>query len=45
MEFGVSMQIVWLIKAVLKESYSKACTGKYLSDTIPIQNGLKQGGA
>jgi hypothetical protein len=27
----------------LKETYIKVRTGKYLSDTIPIQNGLKQG--
>jgi hypothetical protein len=44
-EFGISMQIVKLIKTVLKESYSKACTGKYWSDTFPTQNGPKQGGA
>jgi hypothetical protein len=45
MEFGISMQRVKLIKTVLKESYSKACTGKYWYDTFPTQNGPKQGGA
>jgi hypothetical protein len=27
----------------LNETYSKVCIGKYLSDSFPIQNGLKQG--
>jgi hypothetical protein len=29
----------------LNETYNKICVGKYLFDTIPIQNGLKQGDA
>jgi hypothetical protein len=29
----------------LNETYSKVCTGKHLSDSFPIQNGLKQGDA
>jgi hypothetical protein len=29
----------------LNETYSKICIDKYLSDTYPIQNGLKQGDA
>jgi hypothetical protein len=29
----------------LNETCSKARTGKYLSDTFPIQNGLQQGDA
>jgi hypothetical protein len=29
----------------LNETYSKVCIGKYLSDSLPIQNGLKQGDA
>jgi hypothetical protein len=29
----------------LKETYSKVCKGKHLSDRFPIQNGLKQGDA
>jgi hypothetical protein len=28
----------------LNETYSKICVGKFLSDTFPIPNGLKQGG-
>jgi hypothetical protein len=27
------------------ETYSKVCAGEYLSDTLPIQNNLKQGDA
>jgi hypothetical protein len=27
----------------LNETYSKVCIGKHLSDSFPIQNGLKQG--
>jgi hypothetical protein len=42
-EFGVPMKLVRLIKMCLNETYSKARIGKYLSDTFPIQNGLKQG--
>jgi hypothetical protein len=34
-----------LIKMCLHETYSKLCIGKHLSDTFPIQNGLKQGEA
>lgn len=45
MEFGINIQIVKLIKTVLKESYNKACKGKYLSDTFSIQDSLKQRGA
>jgi hypothetical protein len=26
----------------LNETYSKVCIGKHLSDTFPIQNGLKR---
>jgi hypothetical protein len=29
----------------LNETYSIVCIGKHLSDTFPIQNGLKQGDA
>jgi hypothetical protein len=29
----------------LNETYSKVCIGKQLSDSFPIQNGLKQGDA
>jgi hypothetical protein len=29
----------------LNKTYSKVCTGKYLSDAFQIQNALKQGDA
>jgi retron-type reverse transcriptase len=29
----------------LNETYSKVCIGKHLSDSFPIQNGVKQGDA
>jgi hypothetical protein len=41
-EFGVPMKLVRLIKMCLNETYSKVCIGKHLSDSFPIQNGLKQ---
>jgi hypothetical protein len=34
-----------LIKMCLNETYSKVCIGKHLSESFPIQNGLKQGDA
>jgi hypothetical protein len=34
---------VRLFKIRLNETYSKILVGKHLSDTFPIQNGLKQG--
>jgi hypothetical protein len=30
---------------VFNETYSDVCIGKHLSDSFPIQNGLKQGDA
>jgi hypothetical protein len=39
------MKLVKLIKTCLNETISKVCTGKYLSNSFPIQNGLKQGDA
>jgi hypothetical protein len=42
-EFGVPVKLVRLIKTCLNETYSKVGIGKYLSDSFPIQNGLKQG--
>jgi hypothetical protein len=36
------MNLVSLIKMCLNETYSKVCIGKHLSDSFPIQNGLKQ---
>jgi hypothetical protein len=41
-EFGVSMKLVRLIRMCLEETYSKVHIGKHLSDSFPIQNGLKQ---
>jgi hypothetical protein len=43
LEFGLSRKLVRLIKMCLNETYSKVRVAKYLSDTFPIQNGLKQG--
>jgi hypothetical protein len=42
-EFGVPMKLVRLIKMSLNETYSNVRIGKHLSDSFPIQNGLKQG--
>jgi hypothetical protein len=39
------MKLVGLIKMCLNETYKKVCIGKHLSDSFPIQNGLKQGDA
>jgi hypothetical protein len=39
------MKLVRLIKIYLNETYSKVRIGKHLSDSFPIQNGLKKGGA
>jgi hypothetical protein len=39
------MKLVRLIKMCLNETYSKVPRGKHLSDSFPIQNGLKQGDA
>jgi hypothetical protein len=44
-EFGIPIKLAGLIKMCLNETYSRVCIGKNLSDTCPIQNGLKQGGA
>jgi hypothetical protein len=45
LEFGIPMKLVRLIKMCLNETYNKACIGKHLYDSFPIQNGLKQGDA
>jgi hypothetical protein len=37
------MKLARLIKMCLNETYSKVRIGKHLSDSFPIQNGLKQG--
>jgi hypothetical protein len=39
------MKLIRLIKMCINETYSKVHTGKHLSDSFPIQNGLKQGDA
>jgi hypothetical protein len=44
-EFGVSMKLVRLIEMCLNKTCSKVHIGKHLSDSFPIQNGLKQGDA
>jgi hypothetical protein len=44
-EFEVPMKLVRLIKMCLNETYSKVRIGKHLSDSFPIQNGLKEGDA
>jgi hypothetical protein len=45
MEFEVPMKLIRLIKMCLNEAYSKVRIGKHLSDSFPIQTGLKQGDA
>jgi hypothetical protein len=40
--FWVPLKVVMLIKMCLNETYSKLCIGKHLSDSFPIQNGLRQ---
>jgi sorting nexin-29 len=42
-EFWVPMKLFRLIKMCLNETYSKVRIGKHLSESFPIQNGLKQG--
>jgi hypothetical protein len=42
MEFGILMKLIRLIKMGLNEIKGTVCTGKQLSDTFSIQNGLKQ---
>jgi hypothetical protein len=37
------MKLVRLIKMCVSETYSKVRIGKHLSDSFPIQNGLKEG--
>jgi sorting nexin-29 len=41
LEFGVPEKLVRLIKTCLNETYRKVCVGRLLSDTFPVQNGLK----
>jgi hypothetical protein len=44
-EFGVPMKLVRLIKMCLNETYSKVCICNLLSESFPIQKGLKLGAA
>ena len=44
-KFGVLKKLVRLIKTCLDGIQSKVRIGNYLSSTIPIENGLKQGDA
>jgi hypothetical protein len=44
-DFGVPMKPDMLIKMCLNETYSIVRIGKQLSESFPIQNGLKQGDA
>jgi hypothetical protein len=44
-DFGIPKKLVRLIKMFLNETYSKVRVGELLSDTFPLQNGLKQGDA
>jgi hypothetical protein len=44
-EFGIPVKLVRLIKMCLNETYSKVHIGKHVSDSFPVQNGLKQGDA
>jgi hypothetical protein len=44
-EFEVPIKLVRLIKMCLNETYSNVCIGKHLSDSVSVQNGLKQGDA
>jgi hypothetical protein len=41
-EFGIPIKLVRLIKMCLNEIYSTDLIGINLSDSFPIQNGLKQ---
>jgi hypothetical protein len=39
------MKLARLIKMCLNETYSKVRIGNHMSDSFPVQNGLKQGDA
>jgi hypothetical protein len=39
------MKLIRLIEMRLSETYNKALTGKDLSDSLPIQSGMKEGDA
>jgi len=42
-ELGIHMKFHRVFKMCLSETYGNVCIGKYLSDTFPIQNDLKEG--
>jgi hypothetical protein len=42
-EFEIPMKLVRLIKMCLNEIYSRVYIGKHLSDSFPVQTGLKRG--
>ena len=44
-KFGISMEMVRLIKMCMNETYSRVWLGKHLPDIFLIENGLKQGDA
>jgi hypothetical protein len=44
-EFGVPMKLVRLITMCLNETCSKVRICEHLSNSVPFENGLKQGGA
>jgi hypothetical protein len=44
-EFGIPINLEWLIKIILIETYSRGRAGKHLPDMFPLRNGLKQGDA
>jgi hypothetical protein len=44
-EFGIPMKLVRVIKMCLNETCSKVRLVKHLSDSFPIENGLRQGDA
>jgi hypothetical protein len=41
-ESEIPLKLVRLMKMCLNKTYSRAQTGKHLSDTFPIKNGFKQ---
>jgi retron-type reverse transcriptase len=44
-EFGMPRKLVKLINTCINETYGTVHTGKNLSETLPVRNGLKQGDA
>jgi hypothetical protein len=44
-EFGIPMKLVRMIRMCSNETYSKVHICKHLSDSLTIQNSLKQGDA